>query len=84
MREFDFHNEQLREESGKKGDKKAIVLARYKPTKQDQPSEDKIKETSSDCTTEKDLQAEENRILFERDIAFFNVLDPTRMFETKI
>jgi len=31
IREFDFHNEKLREESGKYGDKRAIVLATYKP-----------------------------------------------------
>ena len=68
------------------------MLARYKPSK-GKEGEDVLEnennteeKTSSDnnTTTEQDLKSEENKILFERDIAFFNVLDPARLFTSKI
>jgi hypothetical protein len=71
LREFEFANEKLREGNSK--DKKAIVMARYRKPK------------AAEIDAEP-VEAGENpeEVLIKREIAYFNDIDPARLFTAKI
>ena len=69
-REYDYNNEKLKKEQFQSGkESKCIILAKYKDPYLHQENQN---------------IEDQKKILFERDIAIFNILDPSKLFSTKI